>query len=136
MDIDHDDSNAAHKGSAPSSKGDESRTTCLPEVEIYLNFLVLILLIKYKLYEQASTSSARLIASATKYNRRTLHPILAKIYVCYGRVHELSGTFAAIRGELLAAHRTACLHHNQIGQATILNLLLRSYVQEKHYDQV
>ena len=41
----------------------------------------------------------------------------------------------AIRSPLLAAHRTACLHHNAPCQATLLNLLLRNYQHFKLYDQ-
>ena len=36
---------------------------------------------------------------------------------------------------MLAAHRTACLHHNSTCQATLLNLLLRNYEHFKLFDQ-
>ena len=65
-----------------------------------------------------------------------MHPLVAKVYGCYARVHEVAGNLSSLRGEFLSAHRTACLHHNHIGQATLLTLLLRSYLQDKLYDQV
>jgi len=40
-----------------------------------------------------------------------------------------------MRSKLLAAHRTACLHHNTACQATTLNLLLRNYLHYKLFDQ-
>jgi 26S proteasome regulatory subunit N3 len=75
------------------------------------------------------------VPSPTTTTRRTLHELTAKIYICLNRSFELTGQSAAIRGDLLFAHRTACLHHNDIGQATIINLILRNYLQSKMYDQ-
>ena len=40
-----------------------------------------------------------------------------------------------VRPRLLAAFRTACLHHDESGQAGLLNLLLRNYLQYNLYDQ-
>lgn len=40
-----------------------------------------------------------------------------------------------IYSALLAAHRTACLRHDEIGQATLLNLLLRNYLSQNLYEQ-
>ncbi len=40
------------------------------------------------------------------------------------------------RSTLLALHRTAVLRHDDIGQETILNLLLRNYLHYNLYDQV
>ena len=37
---------------------------------------------------------------------------------------------------LLALHRTAVLRHDEYGQETLLNLLLRSYLHYNLYDQV
>jgi len=39
------------------------------------------------------------------------------------------------RPELLAAYRTSCLRHETMGQATLLNLLLRSYLAYNLYEQ-
>jgi len=36
---------------------------------------------------------------------------------------------------MLAAHRTACLQHDEVGQATLLNLLLRSLLAEDQVEQ-
>jgi 26S proteasome regulatory subunit N3 len=42
----------------------------------------------------------------------------------------------ALRPQLVAAHRTASLRHDEYGQAVTLNLLLRNFVQHHLYDQV
>ena len=46
-----------------------------------------------------------------------------------------AGQLQTIRSPLLAAYRTACLHHNTTCQATLLNLLLRNYQHFKLFDQ-
>ena len=38
--------------------------------------------------------------------------------------------------QLLALHRTAALQHDEYGQETLLNLLLRNYLHYNLYDQV
>eukprot|EP00180_Rhodochaete_pulchella_P001632 Plantae.Rhodophyta-Rhodochaete_pulchella.ctg24677.p1 GENE.Plantae.Rhodophyta-Rhodochaete_pulchella.ctg24677~~Plantae.Rhodophyta-Rhodochaete_pulchella.ctg24677.p1 ORF type:complete len:337 (-),score=61.43 Plantae.Rhodophyta-Rhodochaete_pulchella.ctg24677:625-1596(-) len=48
--------------------------------------------------------------------------------------HEEQGTATTLRTTLLAAYRTAALRHNYTGQAVVLNLLLRNYVQSHLYD--
>ena len=40
------------------------------------------------------------------------------------------------RSTLLGLHRTAVLRHDEIGQETLLNLLLRNYLHYNLYDQV
>jgi 26S proteasome regulatory subunit N3 len=67
--------------------------------------------------------------------RRTLDPIAERVYFYATWSHELNGQLAAIRSPLLAAYRTACLHHNTVCQATLLNALLRNYLHFKLFDQ-
>lgn len=38
--------------------------------------------------------------------------------------------------QLLAMHRTAVLRHDELGQETLLNLLLRNHLSASLYDQV
>ena len=45
-------------------------------------------------------------------------------------------TPCCVRRQLLALHRTAVLRHDNYGQETLLNLLLRNYLQYSLYDQV
>jgi len=40
-----------------------------------------------------------------------------------------------VRSTLLAAHRTACLRHDEVGQAVLLNELLRNYLEYNLFDQ-
>jgi hypothetical protein len=81
--------------------------------------------------ELATTALARLDA----FNRRTLDAIAARIYFYLSWAHERSGGLSALRPTLLRLHRTAVLRHDAVGQETLLNLLLRSYLADNLYDQ-
>ena len=41
-----------------------------------------------------------------------------------------------LRSQLLGLHRTAVLQHDEYGQETLLNLLMRNYLHYNLYDQV
>jgi len=68
-------------------------------------------------------------------HRRTLNTLSAKAYFYFARVYELLNKLDIIRPTLLALHRTAILKHNEEGQATLLNILLRSYILYNLYEQ-
>ncbi|CAL5087083.1 unnamed protein product [Urochloa decumbens] len=107
----------------------------LPEIEIYCYLLVLIFLIDNKKYDEAKTCASTSIARLKSLNRRTVDVLASRLYSYYSYVHELTNTLAEIRGTLLALHRMATLHHDELGQETLLNLLLRNYLHYNLYDQ-
>mmetsp|Transcript_5955 Transcript_5955/g.12056 ORF Transcript_5955/g.12056 Transcript_5955/m.12056 type:complete len:330 (+) Transcript_5955:1-990(+) len=61
--------------------------------------------------------------------------LLSRGYFYWARGIELTGRSSQVRNELLAAYRTAALKHDQVGQATLLNLLLRNYLEFNLYEQ-
>ena len=67
-------------------------------------------------------------------NRRTLDCINARAYYFYALSAEVVGQLQVRRGEFYAAYRSACLRLDQITQATVLNILLRSYINENEYE--
>ncbi|PKU80125.1 putative 26S proteasome non-ATPase regulatory subunit 3 [Dendrobium catenatum] len=85
----------------------------LPDIEIYCYLLVLIFLIDQKRYDEAKACSSASIARLKNINRRTVD----------------------ILANLLALHRMATLRHDELGQETLLNLLLRNYLHYNLYDQ-
>ncbi|WVZ65738.1 hypothetical protein U9M48_015054 [Paspalum notatum var. saurae] len=107
----------------------------LPEIEIYSYLLVLIFLIDHKKYVEAKACASASIARLKNLNRRTVDVLASRLYSYYSYVHELTNTLAEIRGTLLALHRMATLHHDELGQETLLNLLLRNYLHYNLYDQ-
>ena len=72
----------------------------------------------------------------SEFNRRTLDALAARIYFYWAWTTEKTGELAAIRSQLLALHRTAVLRHDEYGQETLLNLLLRNYLHYNQYEQV
>ena len=71
-----------------------------------------------------------------EFNRRTLDALAARVYFYWAWTTEKTGELSNIRGRLLALHRTAVLRHDEYGQETVLNLLLRNYLHYNQYEQV
>eukprot|EP00899_Mesostigma_viride_P015829 jgi/Mesvir1/24247/Mv10951-RA.1 len=107
----------------------------LPELTIFLHLLVTIFLIDQKQYQAAKACSSAAVAKMGKLNRRSLDALAAKLYYYYSWSHELTGCLEDIRTSLLSLHRTATLRHDDIGQETLLNLILRNYLHYSLYDQ-
>ncbi|KAK6240730.1 Proteasome component (PCI) domain - like 4 [Theobroma cacao] len=107
----------------------------LPELEIYCYLLVLIFLIDQKKFNEAKACSSASIARLKNMNRRTVDVLAARLYFYYSLCYEHTGDLAEIRGNLLALHRIATLRHDELGQETLLNLLLRNYLHYNLYDQ-
>jgi 26S proteasome regulatory subunit N3 len=107
----------------------------IPEVEVYIQLLVIIFLIDQRRYEDAAQASDLLIERVQASPRSTLNLLAARAYFYYSRSYELVNKLDQIRPVLLAAFRTANLRHNDEGQATLLNLLLRNYLEYNLYDQ-
>ncbi|KAJ8512021.1 hypothetical protein OPV22_002455 [Ensete ventricosum] len=107
----------------------------IPELEIYCYLLVLIFLIDQKRYDEAKACSSASIARLRNVNRRTVDVIAARLYFYYSFTYELTNNLTEIRGTLLALHRMATLRRDELGQETLLNLLLRNYLHYNLYDQ-
>jgi len=116
-------------------KDDTPRTAVLPEIEIYVHTLVLTTLMKNKMLGEATACCTELLQAALAVNLRTADPFISRVWQHYSLLFEKAGKLDQIRGHLLAAHRTACLRHDEIGQATLLNLLLRNFIHYNLYDQ-
>ena len=71
----------------------------------------------------------------TTLNRRTLDVFGAKFWSFTSLAAERQGRLDALRPALHDAHRSACLRHDEVGQATLVNLLVRNYLAYNLYDQ-
>lgn len=109
--------------------------TSLPEVEAFFGLLVLTRILREKRTDDGFNCANHLVAKMKQSNRRSLDPFLARGYFYLAYVYELKGRSAEIRSELMGAYRTACLRHDPIGQATLLNMILRNYLQFNLYEQ-
>lgn len=125
----------------------------IPEVEGVVRLILVMKLLDSKKYKDALVESTKLIEaikgldkSMNKLssgdvaflnkdkNRRTLDYINAKAYFFYARSAEVNQLLTAKRSELYAAYRLACLRLDRISQATLLNILLRSYINDNDYE--
>ncbi|CAG9771952.1 unnamed protein product [Ceutorhynchus assimilis] len=107
----------------------------LPEVDSYINLLILVRLIDTNKLEEAQRCSQALMNKIVSQNRRTIDLIAAKCYFYHSRVAELSNKLDTIRAFLHARLRTATLRNDFEGQAVLINCLLRNYLHYSLYDQ-
>ncbi|KAK0553346.1 26S proteasome non-ATPase regulatory subunit [Tilletia horrida] len=109
------------------------------QVDAYLRLLVLIHLVDRKAYPDALQLARVSIDTILALNKRSLDQVAARTVFWLGRALELRADstkegserdagLAAERTYLLSLHRTASLRHDVEVQATLLNLLLRSYI--------
>lgn len=68
-------------------------------------------------------------------NRRTLDPLQAKAVYFMSIAYEKVGKIETIRPQMLDMHKSSCLHHDTMGQATMMNIIIRSYLSQNLYEQ-
>jgi len=119
----------------PMSSSDSEHAGVLPEVEMFCYLLIIMFLVDQETFPEGRDVTATAVARISTFNRRTLDVLAARIYHYYSWCHECLGQLQEIRSTLLALHRTATLHHDEIGAETLLNLLLRNYLHFNLYDQ-
>ncbi|XP_063242662.1 probable 26S proteasome non-ATPase regulatory subunit 3 [Bacillus rossius redtenbacheri] len=112
-----------------------SSTPLLPEVDAYINLLVLLKLIDGEKFKEAVECSNALMQKVTVQNRRTLDLMVAKCYFYHSRSYELTNQLEKIRGFLHSRLRTATLRNDYEGQGVLINCLLRNYLHYSLYDQ-
>jgi len=106
-----------------------------PELEAYAVLSLVVKLSDKNEKEKTLETASALVLFLKTLNRRTLDFFNARAYFYLSLAYERCGRLSEIRPELLAAYRSACLRHDQMGQATLLNLLLRNYLAYNLYDQ-
>lgn len=126
---------AAATTTTTSSTKTKLPSIVLPEVDLYLNLLVLLFAIDRQKHKQALELAEKMMEKIVSQNRRSLDVIAAKCFFYYGRIHELTGKLDQIRFTLHSRLRTAILRNDYEGTAVLINLLLRSYLQFNLYDQ-
>ena len=111
------------------------RSNALPETEMLLGKMLLVRRLDAGDVQGAVTLGQFLIDRLASVSRRTLDQLAERIYFFTSLAYERAGRLAEVRAHLLAAQRSAYLHHYTACQATLLNLLLRSYIASKQYLQ-
>jgi len=106
----------------------------LKEVQIYVKTLVLIHLIKLNDIQRSQKVADNLVQEILDINRRHFDEIAAIVYFFYARVYEVLGKSKDIREKLFDIYTFTCVKKDEIGQSTLLNLLLRNFIQTKNYE--
>ncbi|CAO1612779.1 unnamed protein product [Sympodiomycopsis kandeliae] len=140
MDVDAKPDSAKNKtSSSPPDLSAKPSPEAQDEINAYLRLLVIVWLIDHRKASDALTLARESVSIAIAANRRTLDQILSKTVFYLARAVELTAGSQGMESEranLLALHLTASLRHDSETTATIINLLLRSYiVQGNLYDQ-
>jgi len=103
-------------------------TTVLPEVEVYIFTLIVTTLLRHDFNAEAAYAATALIERIRTFNRRSLDIFTSKAYFYLSLAYEKINRLENIRPTLLALYRTSCVRHDDMGQAVLLNLLLRNYM--------
>lgn len=115
----------------------------IPEIDIFLGILIQVYLSDSKQYQLGAEFSKYLSERIQKLNRRTLDSLSAKAYFYYSLFCEQldpqppssQSPAVALRPTLLSALRTAVLRKDVDTQASVIVLLLRSYLSTSHISQ-
>lgn len=107
--------------------------TVFPELEVYIFTLVVTTLLRHSLFTEAAFTATALVERIRCFNRRSLDVFSSKAYFYLSLSYERVGRLEAIRPTLLTLYRTACIRRDDMGQAVLLNLLLRNYL---HYNLI
>ncbi|ODA75906.1 hypothetical protein RJ55_08547 [Drechmeria coniospora] len=132
-------------GDKPAGKNGAKKESkdVMPEIDVFLGILVQVYLFDSKMYQKGAEFSQYLAGRVQSLNRRTLDSLSAKVYFYYSLFCEHMATLppspespmVAIRPTLLAALRTAVLRKDIDTQASVIVLLLRSYLLTSHINQ-
>jgi len=131
--------------SEPKSKNGVKKEAkdIIPEIDVFLGILTQVLLFDTKQFQRGFEFSSHLAGRVQSLNRRTLDSLSAKVYFYYSMFAEQmaplppspQSPIVSIRPTLLAALRTAVLRKDIDTQASVIVLLLRSYLLTSHIAQ-
>lgn len=99
-----------------------------PEVQLFLYDLLLMKLIDDGDYKNAKEFGDFVYARLKNVNLRTLDHLGAKAMYFIAIANEKQGQLAQVRPLMFDSYKTASLRKDMIGQATIINVILRSYI--------
>ena len=108
-------------------------SSILCEVEVYITTLIVTTLLIHKLDSDAAYLSTILIDRIRTFNRRSLDILSSKAFFYFSLAYERINKLDVIRPLLLSLYRQSCIRHDEMGQAVLLNLLLRNFL---HYNLV
>ena len=116
--------------------GQNTIEKCQQSHEIY-GFIFMVLLTKlidYKNYKEALDADKNLISFFKTNGSLTINTLKAKAYYYLSLVTEKLNIQDEIINELQQAYRTACIEMDFISQVTLINCIIRYYLNNKNID--
>jgi 26S proteasome regulatory subunit N3 len=107
----------------------------LVELHTFVQLMIIEFLMDSTQKQEAMNCATALVEFVTANAQISLDPLAARAHYVWALCCEQTGNGPNIRPALLAAHRTATLRHDKIGQATLHNLIMRNYVESSLYEQ-
>ncbi|RYE97120.1 MAG: hypothetical protein EOO41_03850, partial [Methanobacteriota archaeon] len=105
------------------------------EVEAYFLNVALSMLASQKQFAALLPAASEAASHLQEQNKRTLDMFTARATTYWSlALQQHTGSSAELRAHLTRAHRTACLRHDEYGQAVYINLLLHSLLAERAYE--
>ena len=100
-----------------------------PEIQLFIYNLLLMKLIDAKDYENSQQFSDFMYLRMKDVNIRTMDHLTAKSMYLIGLAYEKKGALSSCLPLMFEAYKSASLRLDYIGQATIINIIIRSYMQ-------
>ena len=109
---------------------------CKESVEIYafIYMIILTILIDDKNFEEALTSVKNLISFFKQNESLTINTLKAKAFYYLAFITEKLNIQDQIINELIEAYRTACIEIDSISQVTLINCIIRYYLNNKNIE--
>ena len=109
---------------------------CQQSTEVYAFIFMIILtkLVDYKEYKEALTSVQNLILFFKVNESLTINTLKAKAYYYLALITEKLNIQDQIINELQEAYRTACIEMDFISQVTLINCIIRYYINNKNIE--
>lgn len=99
------------------------------EIQLFGLALTLMYLVKFNFAAEAKDLSTKLLKKIEASNKRYLDSLQAFCLFYKSRAFEISNQLRDIRPELFNYYRKACIKSDEIGQATVINLILRNFLE-------
>lgn len=106
----------------------------LPETQLFLYIVLQIKLIDDGDFKNAKEFSDFIFLRLNLVNRRTIDPLQAKAIYFMAIAYEKLNLLPQIRPQIFEAYKSSCLHLDTTGQATLMNIIIRSYLQQNLYE--
>lgn len=132
---------ASYKDSSTNTKNFEidqktiDKTKSESEIFGFISLIILTKLIDLKQYEEVSKGLQYVIEYLKKNESLTIQPLKAKAYYYIYLMAEKLNKTNLIISELQSAYRTSCIQLDEISQVTLINCIIRYYLQNNAIEQ-